>query len=123
LRTVDALIARLKRFGSSADVHVLNVQHPAHGDVSAFVPNAEIADYHREEGMRALAPIRDCLQQAGIAHHLHIGVGEPSDVIAHYAREIKADEVVLGAPGARPLPGSTLRSLLPQLEVPVTLMR
>ena len=104
-------------------LHLLNVQYPAHGDVGAFVAKEEIADYHHEQGLKTLHPIRERLDRTGVPYQVHIGVGDPPQVIAHYAKETKSDQIFLGASTGRPMMGSTALATMVLVDIPVTLMK
>ena len=123
IRAAERLIGRLWWYRPPVSLHLLNVQYPAHGDVGAFVAKKEIADYLHEQGLNALQPIRERLDRAGVPYQVHIGVGDPPQVIAHYAKETKSDQIFLGASTGRPMMGSTALATMVLVEVPVTLMK
>jgi len=60
LRAVSQALARV-----DAEVHLLNVQAPLDGNVRSFVDNESVQAFHREEGLKALAPARALLTAAG----------------------------------------------------------
>lgn len=91
-----AMNARAERI---ATIHLLNVQPRLGGYIGRFVSGATIRDFQREEGRRALAAARRLLEDAGIAHTLHIRVGPEADTIVAAAAEFGVDEIVLGADG------------------------
>jgi YjbE family integral membrane protein len=123
IRGAERLIERLSWYRPSVNLHLLNIQHPAHGDVGAFVAKEEIADYHHEQGLKALQPIRERLDRAGVPYQVHIGVGDPPHVIAHYAKETKSDQIFFGASTGRPMLGSTALATMALVDIPVTLMK
>jgi YjbE family integral membrane protein len=123
IRAAERLIERLSWFRPPLNLHLLNVQYPAHGDVGAFVAKEEIADYHHEQGLKTLQPIRERLDRAGLPYQVHIGVGDPPHVIAHYAKETKSDQIFLGASTGRPMMGSTALTTMALVDIPVTLMK
>jgi nucleotide-binding universal stress UspA family protein len=123
IRAAERLIGRLSWYRPSVSLHLLNVQYPAHGDVGAFVAKEEIADYHHEQGLKTLQPIRERLDRAGVPYQVHIGVGDPPHVIAHYAKETKSDQIFLGASTGRPMMGSTALATMALADIPVTLMK
>ena len=67
--------------GQQADVHLLNVQPPVSGSVSHTIGKETVDSYHREEAEKALAAPKALLDSAGIPYKLHIGVGDPGDII------------------------------------------
>ena len=56
LRAVDYVIALCDELRSphAIDIHLLNVQRPVTGDVSAFVAKEALRDYHHDRGVKAL---------------------------------------------------------------------
>jgi YjbE family integral membrane protein len=123
LHAAERLVERLSWYRQPVSLHLLNVQRPAHGDVVAFVAKAELADFHHDEGLKALQPVRERWDRAGVPYTVHIGVGDPPHVIAHYAKETKSNEIFLGASRGRPMGGSTALAMIPLVDVPVTLMK
>jgi nucleotide-binding universal stress UspA family protein len=91
-----AMNARAERI---ATIHLLNVQPPLGGYIGRFVSGVTIRSFQRDEGQRALAGARRLLEDAGIAHTLHIRVGLEADTIVAAAAEFGVDEIVLGADG------------------------
>ncbi len=91
-----AMNARAERI---ATIHLLNVQPPLGGYIGRFVSDSTIRSFQRDEGQRALAAARRVLEDAGIAHTLHIRVGPEADTIVTAAAECGVDEIVLGADG------------------------
>lgn len=65
--------------------------------MSTFVDHDEIKQYHHDEGIKALLSARQALDRARLPYFLHVSVGEPAEIIAHFADERKGDEIVMGA--------------------------
>jgi len=67
------------------------------------------------------------LQAAGLAVRTRVAFGEPAECIADYAREAKADLIVMGTSGRSAIKGmligSVARKLLHLTHVPVMLVR
>lgn len=127
LRAVDHLLRKLQWYREGVEVHLLNVQHALSGDVSMFVDKEQIRQYHHDQGMEALAPARQKLDAGGVAYVLHIGIGDPAHVIAHYAREKGVDQIVMGTRGLGSvgslLLGSVATKVLHLSAVPVLLVK
>lgn len=125
LRHVIALAGNEK--AGPDDIHLVNVQPSLGGGVSAFVGNAAIQGYHRDEGDKALAAARALLDEAKLPCHAHIGVGSPGEVIVAFAKDLKAERVVMGTRGlgrlAEILLGSCATEVIRSAPVPVTLIR
>lgn len=106
---------------------LVNVQRPVSGDVSTFVAHEQIADYHREEGLKALDSARRALEAGGVAHTLHVAVGVPGEVIARLAEEMGCDEIVMGTHGRTGLThlllGSVSSDVVGRTALPVLLIK
>jgi len=94
LRAVSQALARV-----DAEVHLLNVQAPLDGNVRSFVDNESVQAFHREEGLKALAPARALLTAAGRPDHHHVVVGHPAKTICRFASEGHFDDIVMGTHG------------------------
>lgn len=126
LRALDHAIAVLKQAGGG-DLHLVNVQPPVDSLVTTFVGKAEVGDYHREEGMKALKPADERCRAAGFTPKLHIGVGKAGAVIAGFAKSLGAGQIVMGARGlggaAGMFLGSVSRDVIGEAQVPVTVVK
>lgn len=127
LRAVDHLIKKLQWYREPVDIHLINVQHPLHGDVSMFVGKEQIRDFHHDEGLKAMAAAREKLDARGVKYVHHIAIGDPAHVIAHYAREQKVDQVFMGTRGLGSVAGLLLGSVAAKLihlsDAPVLLVK
>ncbi|MBI2753831.1 MAG: YjbE family putative metal transport protein [Betaproteobacteria bacterium] len=126
-RALDRVLEQIARLREPAELHLLNAQPPVHGDVRTFVPEAPIRQFHHDEGARALAPARQKLDRAGTPYVVHIGVGNPAHVIAHYAKDRQCDQIFIGSRGLGGVAGTVLGSVAHELlglaEVPVVIVR
>jgi nucleotide-binding universal stress UspA family protein len=111
------------------EIHLVNVQPPVHGDVTAFVSHQTVHDYHVDEANKAMAPACELLDRAGIAYIRHIFVGHAGQVIADFAHKLPADKVILGTHGrgtvTQLLLGSVSHEVIHQMDpsIPVTLVK
>ena len=127
-RAVAHAIALVKA-GQAGELHLLNVQRPVSGGVATFVGQAPIKEFHREEGMKALAPAIALCEQAGVPCVEHIGVGAPGQTIAAFVDELGCDQVIMGTHGfgtvSRILMGSVSHETIHQMDprIPVTLIK
>jgi nucleotide-binding universal stress UspA family protein len=119
MRAAEALVKTLPRYRDPVKLHLLNVQPTAHADVGAFVGKKDIADYHHEQGLAALKPVREILDRAGIPYTAHIGVGDLPQVIANYAKQTRSDQIFVGVSAGRRLAAATSGLV----DISVTLMR
>lgn len=128
-RAIDYMIEKRARYRDTAEfeVHLLNVQHAFPGDVSMFVDHEEIKQYHHDEGIKCLQSARDALDRAGVPYLYHIGVGDPAEIIAHYAHEKQCDQIIMGTRGhgrvIGMLMGSVANKVLHLSDVPVLFVK
>jgi nucleotide-binding universal stress UspA family protein len=109
------------------EIHLLNVQPAVRGDVSTFVGKNSIEDWHRDEAEKALTSAKKLLDGAGTAYKVHIGVGNPGDVIASFASKLACGQIVMGTRGLGSafglLLGSVATHVISHVDVPVTLIK
>lgn len=127
LRAVDYVLRRIADYKSAPALHLINVQLPVHGGISSFIDAAQLKQWHQEEGAKVLTAAQAKLDAAGVAHHDHIFVGDPAEVIARHANEQGYDEIAMGTRGQNPLAnmllGSVSTKLLHLANMPVTLIK
>ena len=125
LRTVRFVMQKAALYKEPLELHLLNVQHPFPGTVRGV--QAEAEKYHHDEGIKALASARKLLDEAGIKYVYHISVGEAGETIAHFVKEKKIEQVVMGTRGAgavaNMLLGSVATKVMHLVEVPVLLVK
>jgi len=128
-RAINYMIQKRSRYRDphEFEVHLLNVQHPFPGDVSMFIDHDQIKQYHHDEGIKALQSARDALDRAQVPYVFHIGVGDPAEIIAHYAREKECDQIIMGTRGHGRIAGLLLGSVATKVihlsDVPVLLVK
>jgi nucleotide-binding universal stress UspA family protein len=109
------------------EIHLLNVQPAVSGGVSGFVDKGSLQDWHREEAEKALAGAKKLLDAAGTAYQVHIGVGNPGDVVTSFANKLGCGQVVMGTRGHGSamglLLGSVTNHVISHVSVPVTLIK
>jgi YjbE family integral membrane protein len=113
--------------GVGLEVDLINVQRGFSGDVASFVSRDAMQDYHRERSDKALAEAAALLDRAGIPYARHQFIGDPGKVIAEFAAEHKAGEIVMGTRGlgthTGALLGSVTQSTLIHANVPVVVVK
>jgi nucleotide-binding universal stress UspA family protein len=126
--SVRAVQFVMKQAGNSKEpfeVHLLNVQHPFPGTIKGVAEQAK--QYHHDEGVKALANARKVLDDANVKYIYHIGVGEVGEIVAHFANDLKCDQVVMGTRGmssvANMVLGSAATKVLHLVNVPVLLVK
>jgi len=92
-RVAAQAIARYRR--DAARIQLLNVQRPLPQHVARFFGSADLRDYHRETGMRALQGAIELLDAAGVPHRDHVLVGKPAEEIVRFAEEHPGAELLL----------------------------
>ena len=114
-------------FRQQPELHLLNVQHALDGNVSLFINQADIRQYHQEEGLKCLQNVRDFLDHAGIAYQYHITVGDSAEMIVRFASEKGYDLIVMGPRGkggvAGLLLGSVTNRVMQLSKIPVLLIK
>jgi YjbE family integral membrane protein len=128
LRAVDRLLTMRDWYKEVPEVHLLNVQHVLHKDVSQFVSAEDIKGYYHDEGLKELAAARARLDNAGVAYRHHVVIGElAAETIAHFAREHGIGQILMCTHGRSAVAdlvlGSVARGVLQHTDVPVTLVR
>ena len=112
---------------NGVELHLVNVQPPLSGDVSAFIAAQTRDEYHRERCAAALAPARELLDRAGFRYQVHEPVGDPGPTIAALADTLGADLIVMGTRGlgghAGALLGSVAQRTVEHAAVPVLLTK
>lgn len=127
-RAVEYAIGRATDSRGPVQLRLLNVQPPLAGvNVKLFVSAASRQQFQREEGLAILAQPLQRLAQAGLACQHHVGVGDPGQVIATYARSTGCTEVVMGTQGTPALAGVVMGSVAQKVvslsPVPVVLVK
>jgi len=127
-RAVRYVIATSALCKKAPEIHLLNVQMPVTpGNIGRHVSHGDLDDYYHDEGMRALAPARKLLDDAGIRHAFHIGVGEIGETVARYVKELSAQQIAMGTRGLGPVAGMLLGSVTAKVvqavNVPIVLVK
>jgi nucleotide-binding universal stress UspA family protein len=122
-----AHVVSLAARGLSIDVHLLNVQSAVRRSAASLVPARDLEDYHRDEGMRALAESIRQIEAAGLKPHSHVCVGDPGESILTFAERLQCEQIVMGTRGhgivGTLLLGSVAQHVVAHSKLPVTLVR
>jgi nucleotide-binding universal stress UspA family protein len=125
-RALDYLVKHLGGY-REVEIQLLNVQQPVSGSVSAFVNRDTIATFHQEEGMKVLRRATRKLDAAGVKYEYHIGLGEPAETIAAYAKKQRCDQILMGTRGMGSVSnlvlGSVAMKVIHLTSVPVLLVK
>ena len=124
-RAVQFVLKQALNSKQAPEMHLLNVQHPLPGTIKGVADQAK--QYHHDEGIKALTHARKLLDDAKVAYKYHIGVGEMGEVVAHFVKDLKCDQVVMGTRGmssvANMVLGSGATNVLHLVDVPVLLVK
>jgi nucleotide-binding universal stress UspA family protein len=127
LKPVAWIIAHLGDWKVVPTLHLLNVQHALPRDISRFINAEQIQDFHREEGLKALAAAEQQLKSAGLVPQLHVAVGDSAETIVDFAASKHCDQIVIGTRGHTGLGGTLLGSVASKVahltHVPLLLVR
>lgn len=97
--SVMKTIEIIQWYKETPEIHLLNVQFPLDGNVSLFINQDDIKQYHQEEGVKCLQKARELFDETGVPYKFHITVGEPVDMIERFANEQQCDLIVISARG------------------------
>lgn len=127
-RGVDFLVKTAGWYREPIEVHLLTVHHHIpYGRAAGTVAGDQIKQYYQDEGLVALKSARERLDAAQMPYTFHIGVGEPAEIIAQYARETSCDQIVMGTRGLGSVGGLLLGSVATKVlhvaSVPVLLVK
>ena len=127
IRTVSHLIKEVNRYKDGVEVHLLNVQRALPARAASHIGHDKVQEYHREQGLQALAEARKMLDAARVKYQYHIGVGDEAEVIARYAKEKGCDQILMGTRGAGSVSnlvlGSVANKVIHLSPVPVLLVK
>jgi nucleotide-binding universal stress UspA family protein len=113
--------------GPDDELVVLNVQPPVPPGVKGMVGASVVTDYHREEALKVIEPIKEFMGRHQIPFRCLWVVGSAADEIVKAAGTEKAQMIVMGTHGygvvARLVMGSVAQKVVAQSEVPVLLVK
>ena len=127
LRAVQGIVAWRDWLGE-VEVHLVYVQ-PALTFLETMLPPHRdvIEQWSTRGGEEAARMAKETLAAAGVAHHLHLTVGEPASELALLADQTKAELMVLGTRGKgaahHAFVGSVALKAAAQSRVPVMLVK
>ena len=121
------MIEMMNWYKAAPKVHLLNVQFSLDGNVSLFIPQGDIEQYHREEGMKCLQKASQLLDQEQNAYSYHITVGDPAEMIEQFAKDLSCDLIIISARGhgviKNLLLGSVVSKVIQLSSTPVLLIK
>lgn len=101
LRAVALVIGKRLLYAApeELEIHLANVQPPLSHDISRFVSQEQIADFHREESEKAMREACELLDKAGATYSCHHRVGHVGEEITALADSLQCDQIVMGTHG------------------------
>ena len=125
-RALETAIVLARRLGD-AELRLLNAQPPIPASVGDFVGSEAVHGYYDDEAVKAFADVRALLQRCDLRHSLDYRIGPAGQAIADFARETKADQIVMGTRGLGAVKGLMLGSVATRVaqlaHCPVTLVK
>ena len=129
LRGVALVISKRALYLSpdNVEIHLINVQAPFSNDISRFVSQQQINEFHRQQSEEALQGARQLLDDAGVKYRCHIEVGNIAETITALASSLECDQIVMGTHGRGAFKefvmGSIPLKVLALSEIPVLLIK
>jgi nucleotide-binding universal stress UspA family protein len=106
---------------------LLHVQPALPPRVEGFVGHQTVADYHRDEAGKVLAPLQEFVRTHEVPCRARWVVGRPGHEIVKAAHEEQAHMIVMGTHGygmvGRALLGSVAQGVVGHADIPVLLVR
>jgi nucleotide-binding universal stress UspA family protein len=99
LKVIDYVITEAASRVNRPQLYLVNVQAPLSNDITRFIDEKVVADFHREAGDAALAQARQKLDAAGLAYSAHIMMGETAPTLVEFAHDKACGLIVMGAHG------------------------
>ena len=81
--------------GNPMEIHLLNVQAPFSRHVAQFASRKNLAEYHREQGEKALASAREILDKHRVPYAVHFALGRRAEVIVETAKRLRCHHIVM----------------------------
>jgi len=127
LNAVDHVIREAANCQVKPQVYLINVQPALSSDITRFIEERVVQDYHREAGDTALAAAKEKMESSGLAFTPHILIGEAAPTIVKFAQDKECSKIVMGAHGFGSVVGLFMGSVtvkvVHQAAVPVLLVK
>lgn len=99
LKVIEYVITEAASRRTTPQLFLVNVQAPLSSDITRFIDEKVVADFHREAGEAALVQARQKLDAAGLAYSAHIMIGEAAPTLVEVAKDKGCSLIVMGAHG------------------------
>lgn len=127
LKVIDYVVTEAASRVSRPQLFLVNVQAPLSSDITRFIDEKVVEDFHREAGDAALAQARQKLDTAGLAYSSHIMMGETAPTLVEFAKDKGCSLIVMGAHGFGSVAGLFMGSVTVKVvhlsTVPVLLVK
>ena len=127
LKVIDYVITEAASRVNRPQLYLVNVQAPLSNDITRFIDEKVVEDFHREAGDVALAQARQKLDAAGLAYSAHIMMGETAPTLVDFAGDKACSLIVMGAHGFGSVVGLFMGSVTVKVvhlaTVPVLLVK
>lgn len=127
LKVIDYVLTEAASRLVKPQLFLVNVQAPLSSDITRFIDEKVVTDFHREAGDAALAQARQKLDAAGLAYSAHIMLGDAAPTLVEFATAKGCSLIIMGARGlgsvAGLLMGSVATKVVKLSTVPVLLVK
>lgn len=111
LKTIDHVVSEAADRSPRPQLFLINVQAPLSSDITRFIDEKLVEDFHREAGDKALAQAKQKLDAAGLTYSAHIMIGETAPTIVGFANDKACKLIVVGAHGFGSVIGALMGSI------------
>lgn len=111
LKVIDYVITEAASRPTPPQLFLVNVQAPLSSDITRFIDEKVVEDFHRETGAAALAQARQKLDAAGLAYSAHIMMGETAPTLIEFATDKGCSLIIMGARGLGSVGGLLMGSV------------
>ncbi len=115
LKAVQHVMAQTLLLKAPVQLYLVNVQPSLSSDITRFIEEKVVDDFHRESANSALSLARSTLDAAGLSYSAHVLVGEAAPALVDFAKDKGCSMIVMGAHGF----GSVLGLLMGSVTVKV----
>lgn len=127
LKVIDFVITEATSRVTRPQLLLVNVQAPLSNNITRFIDEKVVNDFHRETGDAALAPARQKLDAAGLAYSAHIMIGETAPTLIEFAKDKGCSLIIMGARGLGSVTGLLIGSVVTKVvklsTVPVLVVK
>lgn len=111
LKTIDYIANEAANRSPRPQLFLVNVQAPLSSNITRFIDEKVVADFHLEAGETALVQAKQKLDAAGLAYTSHIMVGETAPTLIDFAQDKGCKLIVMGAHGFGSVMGALMGSI------------